>query len=131
MHAFSQLGQGRRAEVDFGRDILPILSDSCFRCHGPDQKARKAGLRLDTKEGAFRADKKTTVIVPGKSSQSELIRRITSKDEDEVMPPPDSNLTVLPVQIALLKSGVDEGAKWGQPWAFVPLRKPTIPATCR
>jgi len=121
------LGPSPAAEVDFGRDILPILSDGCFRCHGPDEKARKAGLRLDTKEGAFRVRKKTAVIVPGKSAQSELIRRITSKDEDEVMPPPDSNRKLSLHQIDLLRRWVDEGAKWGQPWAFVPLRKPAVP----
>jgi Protein of unknown function (DUF1553)/Protein of unknown function (DUF1549)/Planctomycete cytochrome C/Concanavalin A-like lectin/glucanases superfamily len=121
------LGSAQAAEVDFGRDILPILSDACFRCHGPDQKARKAGLRLDTKEGAFRGGKKSSVIVPGKSAKSELIRRVASKDPEELMPPTDSNRKLTAQQIELLQRWVDEGAKWGQPWAFVPSRKPAIP----
>src|ERR1044071_10491612 len=71
-----------KSAVDFGRDILPILSDNCFRCHGPDEKARKGKLRLDTKEGAFRVKDGQTVIVSGKSAESELFRRITTKDPD-------------------------------------------------
>ncbi|MST01153.1 MAG: hypothetical protein EXS29_07575, partial [Pedosphaera sp.] len=76
------------AKVDFARDILPILSDNCFHCHGPDEKSREAKLRLDTKEGALRV--KDPVVVPGKSAVSELIKRITTKDADDLMPPPDS-----------------------------------------
>jgi Protein of unknown function (DUF1553)/Protein of unknown function (DUF1549)/Planctomycete cytochrome C/Concanavalin A-like lectin/glucanases superfamily len=125
--AFLAKAQGGAAEIDFSRDILPILSDTCFKCHGPDQKARKAGLRLDTKEGAFRTHKKTLVIVPGKSTQSELIRRITATDLDEVMPPPDSQRKLSTRQIDLLKRWVDEGAKWGQHWAFVSPQKPALP----
>src|SRR5579884_4510549 len=78
-----------RAEVDFSRDILPILSDKCFHCHGPDAKARKANLRFDTKEGAFRLRKGKAVIIPGDSAASELVRRITAEDEAERMPPPE------------------------------------------
>jgi len=65
--------------VDFGRDVLPILSDNCFFCHGPDEKARKAQLRLDTKDGAFRVRDGEAVIIPGKGGQSELIRRLTAE----------------------------------------------------
>ena len=80
-------GDGRGpAPVDFRKEVLPILSENCFLCHGPDSRTRKADLRLDVKEGALRtAD---PVIVPGKSGESELIRRVASKDADEVMPPP-------------------------------------------
>jgi hypothetical protein len=110
--------------VDFGRDVLPILSDNCFFCHGPDQKARKAQLRFDTKEGAFRVRDGEAVIVPGKSGQSELIRRLTAEDADERMPPPKSNRHLTAKQIDTLKRWIDQGAKWGQPWAFTPLKKP-------
>jgi hypothetical protein len=104
------------AAVDFGRDILPILSDNCFRCHGPDAGARKAGLRLDTQDGALRRAK--SVIVPGKSAASELVRRISSTDPDERMPPPKSNRKLTTGQVELLRRWIDEGAHWGKHWAF-------------
>src|SRR5213596_1758133 len=85
-----------KGNVDFSLDIQPILSDNCFRCHGPDEKARKGKLRLDTKEGAFRVKDSKTVIVPGKSAESELLRRITTKDPDDLMPPPESNRQLTP-----------------------------------
>src|SRR5438270_2956298 len=84
-------GRAGDPPVDFGRDVLPILSDNCFFCHGPDEKARKAKLRLDTKEGAFRVRDGEAVIVPGKSAESELVRRLTAADADERMPPPKAN----------------------------------------
>src|SRR5882672_10742656 len=77
--------------VDFDRDIRPIFSDNCYQCHGPDEKARKAKLRLDTKEGAFRVLDSQTVIQPGKSGSSELIRRVTTTDADDHMPPAKTN----------------------------------------
>src|SRR2546422_11325994 len=80
-------------KVDFNFQIRPLLSDRCFACHGPDEKARKGKLRLDTKEGAFKAlDDGWSVIKPGDPARSELVRRIFSTDPEEVMPPPDSNL---------------------------------------
>ncbi|MFT3879016.1 MAG: hypothetical protein QM703_05070 [Gemmatales bacterium] len=103
---------------DFGRDILPILSDKCFHCHGPDADARKAGLRFDTREGVFRVKKGKAVIIPGKSAESELIQRIMSKDESEVMPPPEAKRTLSDKQKELLKQWIDSGAKWDQHWAF-------------
>src|SRR5437588_85684 len=73
---------GAVTTVDFTRDIQPIVSDNCYQCHGPDEKARKAKLRLDTKEGVFRVHDQKTVVVPGRSAESELIRRVTSTDAD-------------------------------------------------
>src|SRR5262249_17219121 len=104
-----------------------ILSDKCFHCHGPDAKARKANLRFDTKEGAFRLRKGKRVIVPGDSAASELVRRITAEDEAERMPPPASNRSLTTNQTALLKKGVEEGANWGRHWAFEPPRRPPVP----
>src|SRR5437588_12588449 len=72
--------------IDFNRDIQPILSENCYHCHGPDAKARKAELRLDSKEGAFRTKEGVTVVKPGDSKGSALITRVFSTDEDEVMP---------------------------------------------
>ncbi len=113
--------------VDFSRDIQPILSDNCYHCHGPAEKGRKAKLRLDTKEGAFRVQDGKAVIIPGKSAQSELVRRITTKVADDVMPPLDSNRKLTAKQIDLLKRWVDQGAKWGQHWAFVAPQRPELP----
>src|SRR5947209_17707795 len=87
--------------VNFSRDILPILSDNCYHCHGPDEEKRKAKLRFDTREGAFRLKEGKAVIVPGHGDQSELIRRVTATDPDEVMPPPKSNRKLTPKQIDL------------------------------
>src|SRR4029079_14282808 len=114
--------------VDFGRDVLPILSDNCFFCHGPDEKARKAKLRFDTKEGAFRVRDGAAVIIPGQSRESELIRRITAQDDDEKMPRPKSARKLTAKQIDTLKRWIDQGAKWGQPWALSSLKKPPVPS---
>src|SRR3954454_8843472 len=92
-----------KAQVDFSRDVRPILSDKCYFCHGPDEKARKAKLRLDTKEGVFRVKDGVAVVIPGKSAESELVRRITTNDADDHMPPPDSNRTLTAQQIDTLK----------------------------
>ena len=94
------------AAPDFSRDVLPILSDTCFTCHGPDANARKAKLRLDVE-----ADAKREAIVPGKSAESEIIARIFSEDADELMPPPESNLKLTAAQKATLKEWIDGGAK--------------------
>ncbi|MFO0880209.1 MAG: DUF1553 domain-containing protein [Gemmataceae bacterium] len=108
-------------KVDFGREVLPILSENCFHCHGPDSKNRKGGLRLDTKDGAFRKKKSHQTIVPGKSGQSELFLRVASTEPNEIMPPPDSNRKLTVKQIEVLKRWIDQGAPWGQHWAFTSL----------
>ena len=113
------------ADVNFARDVLPILSDHCFACHGPDANARKADLRLDTKADALR--KESPVIIPGKSGDSELIRRLTADDDTELMPPPKFKKPLSPKQVETLKRWVDRGAAWGQHWAFEPPRRPVIP----
>ncbi len=108
--------------VNFARDVLPVLADHCFACHGPDAKARKADLRLDVKEGALRTD--SPVVVPGKSGESELARRVSSADPDERMPPPRFKKPLSPQEIATLKRWIDQGAHWGRHWS---LEKPTRP----
>jgi hypothetical protein len=115
--------------VDFGRDVLPILSDYCFACHGPDEKARKARLRLDTREGAFRERNGITVVAPGKPAESELVARVTSTDPDMVMPPPSLKRKLSAQQIDTLKRWVEQGAPWGRHWAFEPMARPAIPKT--
>lgn len=118
-----------RAEVDFAREILPLFSNSCFECHGPDANERKAGLRLDDHQGAL-AELKSgeRAVVPKDIDASELIRRLLSEDPDEQMPPPDSGKKRLNAeQIALVKQWIEEGAKWGRHWAFEPPVKPAVP----
>jgi hypothetical protein len=113
--------------IDFNRDIQPILSENCFHCHGPDRAQRKGDLRLDEEKDAKADHGGTTAIVPGKSADSELIRRIFSDDPDDVMPTPKSNRKLTTQQKELLKRWIDEGAKWGEHWAFVAPVKPAVP----
>lgn len=116
------------ATIRFSREILPLLSDSCFACHGPDEKARKGGLRLDTLTGARGSGKSGKIAVnAGSPDQSEILRRILSSDPDEVMPPPGSGKSLKPEQVTLLRRWVTQGAPWGRHWAFEPPQRPTIP----
>ena len=116
--------------VDYGRDVRPILSDKCYHCHGPDGSGRKAKLRFDTKDGAFRVKNDSTVIIPGKSAESEIIFRVTSTDPEEMMPPPDAKIGRLtPAEVAILKRWIDEGAPFQNHWAFEPLSPVATPAT--
>ena len=115
--------------VRFNRDIRPILSDKCYHCHGPDEQGRKAQLRFDTREGALRIKDDFAVIVPGHSAESELIFRIKSTDDEEIMPPPEAKIGRLtPDEIATLQRWIDEGAKYQTHWSFEPLAPVTPPA---
>jgi hypothetical protein len=107
------------ADPDFNRDVRPILSARCFKCHGPDESARKAKLRLDTREGAER--------VLGKLSESELVRRVMSSDEAEVMPPASLKTPLSEKQKETLKAWVASGARYDPHWSFVPPKSPAIP----
>lgn len=111
------------APVDFNRDVLPILTANCFACHGPDEKARKADLRLD-EEAAAKA-----VIVSGQPAKSSLIARITADDADGRMPPPKHAARLKPEQVVILRAWVEQGAAFSDHWAFAPPRKPEIPKT--
>src|SRR5687767_15851872 len=102
-----------KSRIDFNRDIRTILSDNCFACHGPDDKARKAKLRFDVKDEAFQPAKSGDLaIVPGDLKKSQLVARITAKDEDDLMPPPKSGKKLTLAQIDLLKRWIAEGAPW-------------------
>ncbi|MCB0628104.1 MAG: DUF1549 domain-containing protein, partial [Lewinella sp.] len=116
--------------VDFNFHIKPILSDRCFACHGPDEKARKGDLRLDIEAGAFAmldSSEQRYAIVPGDLKNSSLVHRITTSDPELVMPPPESNLSLSEYEIALLKKWIDQGAEWKDHWAFIPPVKPEPP----
>ena len=114
--------------VVFSRDILPILSDNCVKCRGPDETSRKAKLRFDLQDEALKPAKSgERAIVPGKPAESELIKRINAKDEDDLMPPVKSEKKLTPAQKEMFKRWISEGAKWGRHWAFEPPVRPEVP----
>lgn len=112
--------------LSFDRDIRPILSENCFHCHGPDEKERKAKLRLDTKDGILADLGGYFAVKPGDPQESELFARISSHDPDEQMPPPDSNRNLSPKEITLLKEWIAGGAKWTDHWTFQPIVRPEV-----
>ena len=120
---------GRAATpVNFNREILPILSDACFHCHGPDAATREAKLRLDERDGLFRTRDGVTVVKPGDARASELFLRIISQHEDEVMPPPKATRKLTPAEVDLLRRWIEAGAPWGGHWAYEAPRRPAVPA---
>ncbi len=110
-------------KVDFARDIRPILAQHCAACHGFDQKTRKANLRLDLRESALARK----AIVPGNAKASKLIARIEAADEGERMPPPETGKPLSDRQKHLLRTWIEQGAAYGQHWAFAPPRRPAPP----
>jgi hypothetical protein len=114
--------------VNFNRQIRPILSEHCYACHGPDERQRKAGLRLDRAEEAFKKLKSgNCALVPGDLTKSALIERITATDAEDIMPPPKHNKPLKPGEIELLKHWVEEGAVWQKHWSFIPPERPELP----
>ncbi len=114
--------------VDYNRSVRPILSDRCYKCHGPDSAERKAGLRLDVREEALAPRKKRgAAIVPGKPTESSLIARVFSTDPDEVMPPPDSKKLLSQAEKETLRQWIAEGASYQLHWSFRPMAKPPLP----
>ncbi len=122
-------------KVEFNRDIRPIVAENCFHCHGPDPGTRKVGLRLDTEAGFFaaRVDKKgkeePPPILKGQPDKSPLYQRMLSKDEDEIMPPPETHKKLLPDQIALVRRWIEQGAPWQPHWSLVSPQAATLPKT--
>jgi len=114
--------------IDFNRQIRPILSDTCFTCHGPDAKRQQAGLRLDTKEGTFADRGGYQVIVPGNSADSRMFQRISAKKEPMRMPPPNAERNLTDNQVELIRLWIDQGAKWDTHWAYAPPERPSLPA---
>ncbi|MGB2187031.1 MAG: DUF1549 domain-containing protein, partial [Akkermansiaceae bacterium] len=114
-------------ELDFNRDVRPILSDKCFFCHGPDAHERKADLRLDTAEGAYAKLKESGnfAIIPGKPEQSEFMIRIL--DKEDPMPPVESHKSLKEEEIAILRQWIKEGAEYEDPWAYVAPKKHPVP----
>ena len=113
--------------ISFNRDVRPILSSKCFFCHGPSEKSRKADLRLDLEEHAFRELDGLAAFVRNNLEDSEAWHRITSEDPDEVMPPPEFKKELTGKEIETLRQWILQGAKWEGHWAFTPVTKPTPP----
>ncbi len=113
--------------ANFARDVRPILANNCFHCHGPDAAERKADLRLDVWESVGDLRGAQAVVDSKNLAGSELLKRITSDDADERMPPADSGKSLRPEQLAILKQWIKQGAKYEQHWAFVAPRRPEIP----
>ncbi|MCA9226164.1 MAG: DUF1549 domain-containing protein, partial [Planctomycetales bacterium] len=113
----------------FNRDVLPVLSDLCFRCHGPDEAERTSGLRLDTRDGLFSRGEGGPIIVPGDSGASELWRRISTDDADLRMPPPDFERPLTDAQRLMIRRWIEAGAEWQPHWAFVAPERLAFPSS--
>ncbi|MCH2181769.1 MAG: DUF1553 domain-containing protein [Mariniblastus sp.] len=115
-------------EVDFNRDIRPILSNKCLLCHGPDPDALESGLRLDLRDSAIsELDSEMIAVVPGRPDESELITRIQADDEDYRMPPAEHGAPLSAAEIDLLQRWIEQGAKYATHWAYVPPVRPAVP----
>lgn len=118
--------------IDFNRQVRTILSEHCFRCHGPDEEERKARLRLDTRAGMFgKLRGGEHAVVPGSPAKSELLARITHADASRRMPPPRLKKDLSAEQIDLLRRWIEQGADWSEHWAFVTPKRPALPARKR
>lgn len=115
--------------IDFNFHVRPILSDRCYHCHGPDEKSRKANLRLDLQEETIKKipESENYPIFPGKPWESEVIKRILSDDEEILMPPPDSRLSLDEEEKAILIKWIQQGATWKKHWAYIPPEKAPLP----
>jgi mono/diheme cytochrome c family protein len=116
------------APVDFRTDVLPLLADRCFACHGPDADTREADLRFDRRESVF-GNRETPLLVPGKPQASELYLRISSSDPDVHMPPPDATRQLTAEEIELIRVWIEQGAEWQEHWSFQPIERPPVPIT--
>lgn len=115
------------AEIDFNRDVRPILSDLCFQCHGPDSSQRQADLRLDQESGFLGTAAAPGVVIKGKAAESEFFTRLISNDPDLQMPPVSSGKQITAAQIETLKQWINKGAQWQKHWSFIPPRRPDVP----
>jgi len=113
--------------IEFNRDVQPILSDNCFKCHGFDKKHREGDRRLDTRAGALADNEGVRAIVPGKLSESDAHLRIHSTDKDEQMPPPNSGKKLTSRQIAILDKWIEQGAEYQPHWAYIAPVRPAVP----
>ena len=115
------------SEIQFNRDIRPILSDNCFVCHGPDANRREGDLRLDTPEGALADLGEYEAVVPGVPDKSELIARIMTDDDDDLMPPPDTGKELSDDEKKQLRDWIAQGGKYEAHWAYIAPKRPPLP----
>lgn len=118
--------------IGFNEHVRPILSDRCYACHGPDAAKRQAGLRLDTPEGAYAAlsgHPGLQAVLPGDPQRSEAIVRMLSDDPELIMPPPESNLSLAPEEMATLYKWIEQGAEYQEHWAFLPPQEISAPGS--
>ena len=121
-------GHVNELPIRYDRDIRPILSDRCFKCHGPDPATRQAELRLDQAQSSAEKVDDPAVIVPGSAVESELFSRISSNDDDERMPPPGSNKRpISPAERELIRLWIEQGASYASHWSFIPPQRPALP----
>ncbi len=126
--AAGDAASARAAEPDFNRDVRPIFAKHCLKCHGPDEHGRQGGLRFDLRDAALApAESGERAIVPGQPDESELLRRVTSTDEDAVMPPAHTKDRLSAAEIKTLRDWIAAGAKYANHWAFEPVRRPELP----
>jgi hypothetical protein len=125
---FCPISAARGDDIDFSGNVRPILARHCFKCHGPDDKARKAKLRLDVRETALRGGRSgQSAIIPGKPDESELVRRIFASENGEVMPPPAAKNPLSDTDKQVLRRWIAAGAEYKQHWAFVAPRQAPLP----
>ena len=114
--------------IDYNYDVKPILSDRCYQCHGPDEKTRKAGLRPDIEEIAFsKLQSGNQAFSSGSTYGSEAAHRILSSDPDQMMPTPESKLSLSNKEKAIILKWIEQGAIWKEHWSFLPVKKPKLP----
>ena len=112
----------------YNRDVRPILADACFRCHGFDKNKREADRRLDTREGALAEIDGVKAIVPGKTDESEMVKRFLTTQEDDMMPPPKESRQLASREKEILKRWIEQGAEYQDHWAYIPPVRPEVPA---
>ena len=128
----SGANEGKDGEIQFNRDIRPILSNNCFECHGPDQEARQTELRLDTKHGLLsKLENGAVAVVARDLFKSLVFQRITASDAEERMPPADSGKQLTAKEIGLIGRWIQQGAKWQGHWAYMPPLRPQLPKVSR
>jgi mono/diheme cytochrome c family protein len=125
--AAAAAARAEEPSVTFNRHIRPILAENCYACHGPDKNKRDSDLRLDKQENALADLGGHAAIVPGKPEASELLKRITTDDDTERMPPPSTGKQLTRVQVDLLRRWIAQGAKWQDHWSYLPVERPAVP----